>query len=81
VASVDIKIPADLWEGDDKTGSIVLWLYQSGAQVKQGAVICDVLVEKATIEFESPATGTLEILIQPEVAFAKGALIGKIETA
>jgi pyruvate/2-oxoglutarate dehydrogenase complex dihydrolipoamide acyltransferase (E2) component len=80
VASIDIKIPLDLWEGDDKSGSIVLWLYPDGAHVQKGTVICDVLVEKATIEFESPESGKLKILMQPEVAFSKGDVIGRIET-
>lgn len=81
MATIDITVPLDLWEGEDKSGSIVLWLYQDGAQVKQGEIICDILVEKATIEFEAPASGTLRIGMQPEVAFSRGDVIGQIETA
>jgi pyruvate/2-oxoglutarate dehydrogenase complex dihydrolipoamide acyltransferase (E2) component len=73
-----VIIPPDLWDEDDKTGSIVLWLYPDGAVVKQGDLIAEVLVEKVTLELEAPASGTLQILVQPEVVVHKGDTVAHI---
>lgn len=74
-----VIIPADLWDEDDKTGSIVLWLYADGATVKQGDLIAEVLVEKVTLELEAPASGKLKILVEPEVVVNKGDTVAVIE--
>jgi pyruvate/2-oxoglutarate dehydrogenase complex dihydrolipoamide acyltransferase (E2) component len=77
--STPVIIPADLWEEDDKTGSIVLWLYKDGASVKEGDLIAEVLVEKVTLELVAPATGTLRIRVEPEVVVNKGDEVAVIE--
>lgn len=77
--STDVIIPADLWDEDDKTGSIVLWLYADGASVKQGDLIAELLVEKVTLELEAPASGTLRIKVEPEVVVNKGDVVAVIE--
>lgn len=77
--ATDVIIPADLWDEDDKTGSIVLWLYADGATVKQGDLIAEVLVEKVTLELEAPASGTLRIRVEPEVVVNKGDAVAIIE--
>lgn len=77
--STSVIIPADLWEEDDKTGSIVLWLYKDGASVKEGDLIAEVLVEKVTLELVAPATGTLRIKVEPEVVVNKGDEVAVIE--
>lgn len=77
--TTEVRIPADLWDEDDKTGSIVLWLYADGATVKQGDVIAEVLVEKVTLELEAPASGTLRIWVEPEVVVNKGDIVAVIE--
>jgi pyruvate/2-oxoglutarate dehydrogenase complex dihydrolipoamide acyltransferase (E2) component len=79
--SVPVIIPADLWDEDDKTGSIVLWLYPDGAIVKQGTLIAEVLVEKVTLELEAPASGRLSIRVEPEVVVHKGDTVAVIEGA
>jgi len=73
-----VIIPADLWDEDDKTGSIVLWLYADGASVKEGDLIAEVLVEKVTLELTAPASGTLKILVEPEIAVNKGDTVAEI---
>ncbi|MFN3371244.1 MAG: biotin/lipoyl-containing protein [Sphingomonadaceae bacterium] len=77
--TTEVAIPADLWDEDDKTGSIVLWLYADGASVKQGDIIAEVLVEKVTLELEAPASGTLRIRVEPEVVVNKGDVVAVIE--
>jgi pyruvate/2-oxoglutarate dehydrogenase complex dihydrolipoamide acyltransferase (E2) component len=75
----DVIIPTDMWAEDDKTGSIVIWLYKDGAAVKEGDLIAEVLVEKVTLELEAPATGILRIKVEPEVVVNKGDLVAIIE--
>ncbi len=78
MATTDITVPLDLWEEDDKSGSIVLWLYADGAHVNKGDVIAEILVEKVTLELEAPASGTLHIKTQPEISLDKGDVVGTI---
>ena len=80
MASVEIRVPDNLWDDRDKTGSIVLWLYKEGAVVKEGDVIAEMLFEKATLELPAPASGKLHIAVEAEVPVALGDLIGSIET-
>jgi len=58
----DIRLPeiaADMKEAD-----LVAWLVAPGDRVQQGDVIVEVETDKATVELESPASGTLlEILV------------------
>lgn len=74
----DVTVPLDLWDEDEKTGSIVLWLYPDGAQVSQGQLIAEILVEKVTLELEAPASGTLRIKVAPEVVVNKGDVVATI---
>lgn len=74
-----VIIPPDLWDEDDKTGSIVLWLYRDGSAVTEGAVIAEVLVEKVTLELVAPASGILRIRVAPEVVVNKGEEVAVIE--
>lgn len=77
--TTEVRIPQDLWDEDDKTGSIVVWLYKDGAEVKEGALIAEVLVEKVTLELVAPASGTLRIKVEPEVVVNKGDIVAVIE--
>lgn len=77
--ATDVIIPSDLWDEDDPSGSTVLWLCADGAEVRQGEVIAEILVEKVTLELESPASGRLRILVEAESVVNKGDLIARIE--
>ena len=74
----EVRIPLDLWAEDDKTGSIVVWLYPDGATVKENDLIAEILVEKTTLELYAPAGGTLNINVEPEVVIDKGQLVATI---
>ena len=75
----EVRVPDQLWAEDDKTGSIVVWLYPDGAHVNQGDVIAEILVEKVTLELEAPASGKLTIKVQPEIPVDKGDIVATIE--
>ena len=76
---IEVRVPLTLWEEDDKPGSIVLWLYPEGAQVKEGDLIAEILVEKVTLELEAPGSGKLHIKVEPEVSIEKGHLVALID--
>lgn len=77
--TIPVHIPRDLWEEDDKTGSIVLWLHQDGAKVTEGDLIAEVVVEKVTLELVAPASGTLRIRVEPDVVVNRGDIVALIE--
>ena len=74
----DVIIPSDLWDEDDPSGSTVIWLFDDGAQVRQGDVIAEILVEKVTLELEAPASGRLKVLVEAEGVVNKGDRIATI---
>jgi pyruvate/2-oxoglutarate dehydrogenase complex dihydrolipoamide acyltransferase (E2) component len=75
----DITVPEGLWSEADKTGSIVVWLYPDGAEVREGDVVAELMVEKVTFEIEAPASGTLRIAVEPEVPVEMGERLASIE--
>ena len=77
---VDVTIPTDMWEEDDKEAVVVSWLYGDGANVNEGDLIVEIMVDKAELELNSPATGTLNIIAPAETIIKKGDVIAEIST-
>jgi pyruvate/2-oxoglutarate dehydrogenase complex dihydrolipoamide acyltransferase (E2) component len=77
--TIPVHIPRDLWDEDDKTGSLVLWLHADGARVSEGDLIAEVLVEKVTLELVAPASGILRIRVEPDGVVNRGDLVALIE--
>jgi pyruvate/2-oxoglutarate dehydrogenase complex dihydrolipoamide acyltransferase (E2) component len=75
----ELRVPEGLWAEDDKTGSIIVWLYADGATVNEGDTLAELMVEKVTFEIDAPASGTLHIKVEPEVPVEKGALLATID--
>ncbi len=75
--STNVVMPA---LGFDMTsGAVARWLKKEGDAVKQGEAIAEVDTEKATVEIQAFATGTLQkILIQPGQNVPVGTTIGVI---
>jgi pyruvate dehydrogenase E2 component (dihydrolipoamide acetyltransferase) len=46
-------------------GTIVRWLKKEGDRVEQGEILLEIETDKATIEVESPAAGTVRALLVP----------------
>jgi pyruvate dehydrogenase E2 component (dihydrolipoamide acetyltransferase) len=62
-------------------GVVQAWHKSAGEAVSEGEVIADIETEKATVELQSPATGTLvEIVHGPGVEVPSLEPIGWIET-
>ncbi len=60
------KIPMLALSPTMETGVIVKWHKQPGDQVESGDVLCEVETDKAVMEYESSADGTLLSIVVPE---------------
>ena len=74
---IEHRVPLGLL-GTSESGSIILWLYKDGDLVKQGDVVAELLVEKTTIEIESPKNGVLNIKMETEIPVSEGDLLAVI---
>ncbi|MFC3282541.1 biotin/lipoyl-containing protein [Litchfieldella rifensis] len=75
--STAITVPDALWEGDSE-GVITAWLVNDGAEVAQGDLVAEVMVEKAQYEIEAPAAGVLAITKQEDEVVEKGDTIATL---
>lgn len=78
---IEVKVPDELWPEDEeeKTGSIVMWLYKDGSTVEEGDILAEFLIEKVTVDVPSPASGVLRIKVEPETVVEKDDVIAVIE--
>lgn len=74
----EVRIPSDLWD-DDRQAVITSWAYADGATVAAGDGIAEIMVEKAQMEINAPASGVLHILKQEETLVGRGAVIATID--
>jgi pyruvate/2-oxoglutarate dehydrogenase complex dihydrolipoamide acyltransferase (E2) component len=74
---IEIRIPEAIWEGDPE-GTLVTWLYEPGDTVPAGAVIAQLMVEKAQVDLVTPAAGVLRIEVPDETAVRRGQVVGYI---
>lgn len=64
MARVAIELPALGF--DMETGRLASWLKQVGDTVCKGDAIAEVETEKATVDLEAPADGTLVEIVVPD---------------
>ena len=72
-----VTIPTDLWE-EDSQAVITAWLANDGAQVREGDLIAEVMVEKVQYEIHAPTSGKLRIAQDVDAVVSKGDRIGSI---
>ena len=66
---------------DMEEGKLAGWLKAQGDDVRRGEPIAEIETDKATVEMESLATGTLvQIVAQPGDTVAVGGVIAYVET-
>lgn len=73
-----VVVPQELWEGPDP-GSVANWFFDDGATVREGDLLCEVMIEKVTNEIRSPASGRLQIKAQTETVVHKGDTLALID--
>ena len=76
--ATEVIIPEDLWAEDWEMGAMLEWLVPDGSDVRHGQAIAEVLVDKVTLELESPATGTLRIRAAANGIFRRGERVAQI---
>jgi pyruvate/2-oxoglutarate dehydrogenase complex dihydrolipoamide acyltransferase (E2) component len=76
--STTIRVEDIFWEGN-AAGVIGTWYVSDGESVAQGALVVDVMYEKAQIGLESPATGRIHILLPAGAEIHKGDVIATID--
>jgi len=59
-------------------GTLSQWLIADGAQVTEGEPLYALESEKSVQEIESPASGTLKILVEPGELYPVGTVLGEI---
>lgn len=65
---------------DMTTGRIAAWTRVVGDFVERGEVIAEIETDKATVEMESAAAGTLgQVVIEPGVEVAVGTVIAYLD--
>jgi len=65
---------------DMESGKIAAWLKQVGDQVQRGEPIAEIETDKATIEMEAVASGTLsQIVAEPGSEVAVGEVVAYLE--
>ncbi len=62
-------------------GTILTWLKEPGEHVEEGAELAEIETDKATVTYESPAAGTLEIVAAAGTTVAVGAVMARIGVA
>ncbi|WIV68135.1 lipoyl domain-containing protein [Natrialbaceae archaeon AArc-T1-2] len=83
--SDSIEIDAtDVWpeDADDvDEGMVATWFAREGGGVDEGETICEIQVEKVSVDVPAPVSGTLEeILVGENEEFDRGDALGRIDS-
>lgn len=62
------------------SGVIVSWMKQNGENVQEGENLFELETDKAVLEIPSPATGTLEILVEEGQEVSIGQVVAKLDS-
>ena len=68
-------------DSDDVDEAIVAtWFAREGKRVAEGETLCEIQIEKVSIDVPAPASGTLtEIKLRENAEFRRGDALGTIE--
>ncbi|WP_254543123.1 lipoyl domain-containing protein [Halomarina pelagica] len=73
--------PAAVWpdDADDVAEGVVAnWFVREGGRVEAGAAVCEIQIEKVSVDVPAPATGTVEVLVGENETFARGDPLGYV---
>jgi len=73
----DIIVPRGQWE-EDQEAALATWIYDDGATVQAGNIVCEIMVEKTSFELTAPADGILDIEVAEDQVVTPGQIIGTI---
>lgn len=79
---VDVDSAA-VWPADStdvEEGVLSNWFVREGASVEEGETICEIQVEKVSVDVPAPASGTLtDVLVGESEEFARGDALARID--
>ena len=71
-----------VWPDDteEDEGVVVNWFTREGGQVEEGETICEIQVEKVSVDVPAPASGELvEIVLGEDDEFTRGDTLAYVE--
>ena len=74
----------ELWPGDadEEEGYVANWFVREGATVEAGDVLCEIQVEKVSIDVAAPVDGELvEVTLPEDAEFRRGETLGYLRPA
>ncbi|QLD86774.1 biotin attachment protein [Natronomonas halophila] len=74
----------ELWpdDADEDEGYVANWFVREGATVDEGDTLCEIQIEKVSIDVTSPVAGQLvEIVLGEDAEFERGATVAYIDPA
>ncbi|UTF54499.1 lipoyl domain-containing protein [Natronosalvus rutilus] len=81
--SVDLDSES-IWPDDAEDvdeAVVATWFVREGASIAEGDTLCEIQIEKVSIDVSSPASGTLaEIRVGENEEFRRGDSLGRIES-
>ena len=65
---------------DESTeGVLSTWFVRTGESVRAGQVIAEVMVDKVSVDVESPVDGVVTCLVEEEAAVPQGGEIARVD--
>ena len=74
---MDVKIDEEICEAGSEV-VISTWLVDDGDVVEEGMAICEIMAEKAQMEFTAPAGGIIKLVAAAEQPLTTGDVIATI---
>ncbi|TYT62259.1 lipoyl domain-containing protein [Natrialba swarupiae] len=73
---------ADVWpeEIDEDEGIVTNWFAREGSRVEDGETLCEIQIEKVSVDVPAPAAGTVhEIVCDEDDVFERGDILALFE--
>lgn len=65
---------------DVEEGIVATWFAREGARTEEGATLCEIQIEKVSVDVPAPVDGTLaEIVVGESEEFERGDVLARIE--
>jgi pyruvate/2-oxoglutarate dehydrogenase complex dihydrolipoamide acyltransferase (E2) component len=74
----------EIWpaDADEEEGYVANWFVREGATVEAGDVLCEIQVEKVSIDVTAPVDGELvEVTLPEDAEFRRGETLGYLRPA
>lgn len=78
---VAVDVQAEWFDGaDEDEGVVSNWFVQEGAVLDDGELLCEIQVEKVSVDVHAPAAGRLvEIVVEEDAVFTPDGVLAWIE--